>query len=146
MGYRETAQEFLDRSREELRRLENEMALVNTVVHTLEKALEAEKAPEPASIPPRPSPSRLFPQFSPSMPPEESPPSGDRKPVGEIAEALLRERRAPMSLEELYQLMKGRRDILASSDLKNAIRVALIRRRPRIVSEKRGWFRYVDFS
>ncbi|MGC8529675.1 MAG: hypothetical protein ACP5OP_05680 [Leptospirillia bacterium] len=66
------------------------------------------------------------------------------RPVGEVAEELLKERRDGMSLDELYRVMAGRTDIPASRDLKNAIRVSLIRRKPQVVSPRRGWFRWVS--
>ena len=67
---------------------------------------------------------------------------GILRPVGEVALELLKERPEGMSLDELYRIMVGRKDIPSSRDLKNAIRVALIRRKPQVVSPRRGWFRW----
>ena len=67
---------------------------------------------------------------------------GILRPVGEVALELLMERPEGMSLDELYRIMVGRKDIPSSRDLKNAIRVALIRRKPQVVSPRRGWFRW----
>lgn len=143
MDFRMSAREFLGRSREELRRLEREMQAIREIIVGLEALLQEktdressgeEGAAAPSSAPPSPSPS------SGSLP-EKSPREG-LTPVGELAEALLREKGEAMSLEALYLAIKGRPDVVSSRDLKNAIRVALIRRRPRIVSERRGWFRF----
>ena len=67
---------------------------------------------------------------------------GILRPVGEVAEEILKERPEGMSLDELYRIMAARRDIPSSRDLKNAIRVSLIRRKPQVVSPRRGWFRW----
>ena len=66
------------------------------------------------------------------------------RPVGEVAEEILKERTEGMSLDELYRIMLGRTDIPSSRDLKNAIRVSLIRRKPQVVSPRRGWFCWVS--
>ncbi len=67
---------------------------------------------------------------------------GILRPVGEVAEEILKERPEGVSLDELYRIMVARRDIPSSRDLKNAIRVSLIRRKPQVVSPRRGWFRW----
>lgn len=73
---------------------------------------------------------------------EEPLAGGILRPVGEVALELLMERPEGMSLDELYRIMVGRKDIPSSRDLKNAIRVSLIRRKPQVVSPRRGWFRW----
>ncbi|MHB8369531.1 MAG: hypothetical protein ACYDBP_07555 [Leptospirales bacterium] len=74
--------------------------------------------------------------------------TGERKrafrPVGEVAEEILQGHSEGMSLDELYLAMKDLAEIAPSRDLKNAIRVALIRRRPQVVSPRRGWFRWEE--
>ncbi len=143
MDFRMSAREFLGRSREELRRLESEMQAIREIIGGLEALLQnktdqessgEEGSAAPFSAPPSPSPSS-------GMLPGKSAREG-LIPVGELAEALLREKGEAMSLEALYLAIKGRPDVVFSRDLKNAIRVALIRRRPRVVSERRGWFRF----
>ena len=143
MDFRMTAREFLGRSREEIRRLESEMQAIREIIGSLEALLQDKTGQEssgeegsaaPFSAPPSPSPSS-------GMLPGKSAREG-LIPVGELAEALLREKGEAMSLEALYLAIKGRPDVVFSRDLKNAIRVALIRRRPRVVSERRGWFRF----
>ena len=143
MDFRMSAREFLGRSREELRRLELEMQAIREIIVGLEALLQnktdqessgEEGSAAPFSAPPSPSPSS-------GMLPGKSSREG-LVPVGELAEALLREKGEAMSLEALYLAIKGRPDVVFSRDLKNAIRVALIRRRPRVVSERRGWFRF----
>ncbi|MCL5284529.1 MAG: hypothetical protein M1313_02050 [Nitrospirae bacterium] len=144
MDYRLRAQEFLGRSRMELERLASEMRTIGEIVRRLEALLEDENVqevprnPTPAAPPPAP-PSPTGPS-GPGIPPDNK--KDGLIPVGEVALALLRERGEAMSLDELFRAMEGRPDVAPSRDLKNAIRVALIRRRPLIVSERRGWFRY----
>ena len=143
MDFRMSARQFLGRSREELWRLESEMRAVREIILRLEALLEDRKDQE--------SSGEAGAAAHPEAPPSPSPSSGTIPgktgkegliPVGELAEALLREQGEPMSLEALFLAIKGRPEVLPSRDLKNAIRVALIRRRPRIVSERRGWFRF----
>ena len=143
MDFRMSARQFLGRSREELWRLESEMRAVREIILRLEALLEDRKDQE--------SSGEAGAAAHPEAPPSPSPSSGTIPgktgkegliPVGELAEALLREKGGAMSLEALYLAIKGRPDVVFSRDLKNAIRVALIRRRPRVVSERRGWFRF----
>lgn len=148
MDYREESLKFLQRSRAELLRLEEEAEKVAEIVAGLEALLSGspspapmneEKSPAPPRIPPVPTPA------APAPPPPVFPGAGRTlRPVGEVALALLSEGpEEGMSLEVLYQLMKERADLAPSSDLRNAIRVSLIRRRPTVVSPRRGWFRLV---
>ena len=143
MDFRMSAREFLGRSREELRRLEREMRAINEIIGGLEALLQdktdREFSGEGGSAAPLSDPLSSSP--SPGTLPTKSAREG-LIPVGEMAEALLREKGEAMSLEALYLAIKERPDVVSSRDLKNAIRVALIRRRPRIVSERRGWFRF----
>ncbi len=143
MDFRMSARQFLGLSREELWRLESEMRAVREIILRLEALLEDRKDQESSGEAGTAGP--------PEAPPSPSPSSGTLPgktgkegliPVGELAEALLREQGEAMSLEALFLAIKGRPEVLPSRDLKNAIRVALIRRRPRIVSERRGWFRF----
>ena len=131
MDYRKMALAFLERSKEEQRRLESEIRTIGDIIRRLESLVAGEPSPD--------APPVVF-----STPPDPIPPlpMEGHIPVGEAAEILLRERVVAMSLEELFRTLGGRADIAPSRDLKNAIRVALIRRRPRIVSERRGWFRF----
>ncbi len=141
MGYRERAQEFLDRSREERRRLEEEIRTIGEIIERLESLLAGASRPEDDGAT---SPDSL--SISPTLPfPERELPAAEgngRIPVGEAAEAYLRNKGEPASLDEIFRALSGRPEVAPSTDLKNAIRVALIRRRPRVVSERRGWFRY----
>ena len=132
MDYRKMTLAFLERSKEEQRRLESEIRTIGDIIRRLEELVCGE--PSSPDLPP------VVP-LTPSAPAPSLPVEG-HVPVGEAAETLLRERGVAMSLEELYRALADRPDIAPSRDLKNAIRVALIRRRPRIVSERRGWFRY----
>ena len=166
MEYMREARLFLVRSKEEVRRLENQIGRLDEIIARLEVVLGAEMDCEPIlervreesprtapkSGPEPVSPASFFPPPPPVPPSPVSPPevllrkTQDLRPVGEIAEEILKERETSVSLEDLYQAMKDRPDLSPSLDLKNAIRVSLIRRKPRIVSERRGWFRYVRES
>ena len=119
-----------------------------------------EETPLPTSrpsvfSPEGPLPQSASPPFSPSLPDPASTetllrdnaegggePKAVFRPVGEVAEEMLQRHPGGMSLDELYQAMKDFSEIAPSRDLKNAIRVALIRRRPQVVSPRRGWFRW----
>ena len=141
MDYRVRAREFLERSREERRRLEAEIRTIGEIIGKLESLVEGESPfSEETLIPQKvvshppsfPSPNSEVPSAS----------DGGTIPVGEAAEAVLRQKGGPVSLDDLYRALSARPEIAPSKDLKNAIRVALIRRRPRVVSDRRGWFRY----
>ena len=174
VDYEGKAREFISDSTEEIRRLEREIDRIREIVVRLERYLdEADRLgnlepPTPRN--PLPSPPSYVPRDSENTPRFPGPPTEplrneDRRqekgvgvdknpddkiagsvlrPVGEVAEELLRARPEGMSLDELYRIMVGRGDIPSSRDLKNAIRVSLIRRRPQIVSPRRGWFRWED--
>ena len=172
MDYIGKAREFISDSTEEIRRLEREIDRIREIVVRLERYLDAANrlgnlAPPTPRNPP-PSPPSWVPRDSEDPPRFPGPPAEplrneDRRqekvvdvdkdpddqiagnvlrPVGEVAEELLRDRPEGMSLDELYRIMVGRKDIPSSRDLKNAIRVALIRRKPQVVSPRRGWFRW----
>ncbi len=172
VDYAGKAREFISDSTEEIRRLEREIDRIREIVVRLERYLdEADRLgnlepPIPRNPPPSPPSwvhrdSENTPRFP--GPPTEPLRNEDRRqekgvgvdknpddkiagsvlrPVGEVAEELLRARPEGMSLDELYRIMVGRGDIPSSRDLKNAIRVSLIRRRPQVVSPRRGWFRW----
>ena len=141
MDYRVRAREFLERSREERRRLEAEIRTIGEIIGKLEFLVEGESPfSEETSIPQKVvSHPPSFPSPNPEVP---SASDGGTIPVGEAAEAVLRQKGSPVSLDDLYRALSARPEIAPSKDLKNAIRVALIRRRPRVVSDRRGWFRY----
>lgn len=176
MDYVEKTREFIADSKGEIRRLEREIDRIRETIVRLERYLdggpflkenrpekfrEDERPPAPpeADKDHRPSPMPLFRPFLLGSEKEgEQPEScgneaqragGEKKklrPVGEVAEEMLRERQEGMSLDELYRVMVERTDIPFSRDLKNAIRVALIRRKPQIVSPRRGWFCWASLS
>ena len=141
MDYRVRAREFLERSREERRRLEAEIRTIGEIIGKLEALVESDRPASEENGTPRDIESH--PSSSPSPRQEVlAPPDEGTIPVGEAAESVLREKGGPVSLDELYRALSARPEIAPSKDLKNAIRVALIRRRPRVVSDRRGWFRY----
>lgn len=174
MDYVGKAREFISDSTEEIRRLEREIDRIREIVVRLERYLDEAnrlgnlEPPTPRNPPP--SPPSWVPRDSENPPRFPGPPTehlrnkeqrqGEAadvdknpddqiagsvlRPVGEVAEEILKERPEGMSLDELYRIMVGRADIPSSRDLKNAIRVSLIRRRPQVVSPRRGWFRWED--
>ena len=143
MIYQQRIREFIESSQTEIERLKNQIQEISEIIDRLQRMEETESTQhsDPTQdLSPPPSPTLL-----PHLPIDERA-EKNKKSVGDIAESLLKEQKVAMSLEELYQNMKDRKDIHSSSDLKNAIRVGLIRRRPRVISERRGWFRYVGGS
>jgi len=151
MEYRSEALLFLERSREEIRRLEGEIRRLSEIIVRLETLTDSGERRTPEKEPPNqkeraiPAPSPPVPSPLPVAPPPEKggdASTGPFRPVGEVAEEILRKQDGPVSLEELYRQMKDRPDMAPSRDLKNAIRVSLIRRKPRILPDRRGWFRY----
>lgn len=145
MDYRVRAREFLERSREERRRLEAEIRTIGEIIGKLEALVESDRPSSEENGTPRDIESHPSSSPSPRQAPRQevlAPPDEGTIPVGEAAESVLREKGGPVSLDELYRALSARPEIAPSKDLKNAIRVALIRRRPRVVSDRRGWFRY----
>jgi hypothetical protein len=154
MEYQREARLFLERSKEEVRRLEAQIRQLADIIVRIEALVRTppesgvlkEEEPALVSSPDVVSSSTLPPSFSPADKPPAMDPSPMVRPVGEVAEEILKIRGEPVSLDDLYRTMKDRPDLSPSSDLKNAIRVSLVRRRPRILSERRGWFQYVKES
>jgi hypothetical protein len=143
MEYQSEAALFLRKSKEELRRLEEQLRRLSEIIARLEVFLlgrEENGGTEEGATERVPTLTLL--DSSTDLLPDSTPPTGFRA-VGEIAEEILKMHGAAMSLDDLYRRMKDRPDLPPSQDLKNAIRASLIRRRPRILSERRGWFRYM---
>ena len=149
MEYQREARLFLERSKDEVRRLEAQIRQLADIIVRIEALVHTPpdsripKEEGAASSPEIVSSSILPPSPSPPDEPRAMEPSPRIRPVGEVAEEILKVRGEAVSLDDLYRTMKNRPDLSPSSDLKNAIRVSLIRRRPRILSERRGWFQYM---
>lgn len=164
-------EEEIDRIREVVARLERFLQgrEAGERRRLLEEPLSKEDPPPPSSRSYVPSPEGRLPQaptpHAPSsgrLPPPSLPdpapaeaflrddaggsgePRSAFRPVGEVAEKILQGHPGGMSLDELYLAMKDLTEIAPSRDLKNAIRVSLIRRRPQVVSPRRGWFRWEE--
>ena len=154
MEYQREARLFLERSKDEVRRLEAQIRQLADIIVRIEALVRTppdsgvpkEEGAALVSSPEIVSSSILPPSPSPPDEPRAMEPSPRIRPVGEVAEEILKVRGEAVSLDDLYRTMKNRPDLSPSSDLKNAIRVSLIRRRPRILSERRGWFQYMKES
>ncbi len=143
MAFSERTIDFLSGLRDEIVRLERDLVKLKKVREALEDFL-SDDPPQDSPA----SPSSSFsppdsPLFSSSLPATESIPLPSGRPIGEMALSLLESEDRPFGLDELAEKIRADlgEGVSVSADLKNAIRVALLRRPHRVEREKRGLYR-----
>ena len=142
MAFSERTVEFLSGLREEIVRLEQDLKKLKTLQVALEDFLSDESpgtATDPSSLPPV-----IPPDTSLSFPPSRSlepRPLSSGPSIGQMAIAILESEDRPFNLEELAEKIRSGLGNEVSADLKNAVRVALLRRSHRVEREKRGLYR-----
>lgn len=138
--------DYLSGLRQELSRLERELRKLKVLERSLEQYLED------AVLSPLPDPG---PVLSPNLLNRDSPyaksrlpleMNGDQRsvedlPVGELAVRILASENRSFGLDELAGRIREEFGDIRSADLKNAIRVSLIRRQDRVIREQRGVYR-----
>lgn len=146
MDFSKRTLDYLSGLRQEVSRLERELQKLKVLERSLEQYLGDPVSPSLPDPGPVLSPN-LFQRDSPYA---ESPPSlemqGDTRPVedlpvGELAVRILASENRSFELDELAGRIREEFGDIRSADLKNAIRVSLIRRQDRVIREKRGAYR-----
>ena len=142
MAFSERSLTFLSGLREEISRLERDLHKLKKVREALEDYL-SEEGSDTQTEPPFPSP-EILPDGNRSLPPSREPenrPVSSGQTIGEMAIAILESEDRPFSLDELAGKIRSGLGEDVSADLKNAVRVALLRRSHRVERERRGLYR-----
>jgi hypothetical protein len=138
MAFSERTIDFLSGLREEIVRLERDLGKLKKVQAALEDFL----SPDP---PETPKPPRASPDPTGEIPSSFlSPVSGSvssSRPIGDLAIGILQSEDRPFGLDELAEKIRTDLGEQNSADLKNAIRVALLRRSHLVERERRGLYR-----
>jgi hypothetical protein len=142
MAFSERSLTFLSGLREEIVRLERDLQKLKKVREALEDYLSDERL-DRATDPPFPSP-EIPPDRTLSVQPARPPgnrPGSSGQAIGDMAIAILESEDRPFSLDELADKIRADLGEDVSADLKNAVRVALLRRSHRVARETRGRYR-----
>ncbi|MHB8543462.1 MAG: hypothetical protein ACYC9S_05605 [Leptospirales bacterium] len=156
MNFSDQTLEYLSRVRQEISRHERSILRLKQMESSLESILQ--EAPEP--LPPSsPSP---FPSLAPDrkdsrdpLPPpaplssfltptSRAPDSSES--IGEMAIRILGSENRPFDLNEITERIRSEGVLPPSRDLKNAVRVALVRRKDHVLHEGRGLYRLAGFT
>lgn len=146
MDFSKRTIDYLSGLRREVSRLERELQKLKVLEHSLEQYLGD------AASSPLPDPG---PVLTPNLLQEDSPYAESRLswemngqkrsvedlPVGELAVRILASEDRSFDLNELAGRIREEFGDIRSADLKNAIRVSLIRRQDRVIREQRGVYR-----
>ncbi len=146
MDFSKRTIDYLSGLRQEIARLEGELLKLKVLERSLEQYLGdpvSSPLPDPGPV----SPPNLLHRDSPyaeerlslEMRGEKRPVQG--LPVGELAVRILASENRSFDLDELAGRMREEFGEIRSADLKNAIRVSLIRRQDSVIREKRGLYR-----
>jgi|YelNatPaOPRAMG01_1025707.scaffolds.fasta_scaffold17258_4 hypothetical protein len=146
MDFSKRTIDYLSGLRQEITRLERDILKLKVLERSLEQYLGdpvSSPLPDTGPVPPP----NLFHKDAPYA---ENPVSLEKRgekrsirdlPVGELAVRILASENRSFDLDELAGRIREEFGEIRSADLKNAIRVSLIRRQDRVIREKRGVYR-----
>lgn len=152
MNFSDQTLDYLSRVRQEISRHERsilrlkdlESSLESILHETPEPLLPAAPSPLPSFRPEQKSSSDPLPPASPhsSFLTPTSRPTDAPESIGEIAIRILRSENRPFDLNEITERVGAEAHVPDSRDLKNAVRVALVRRKDQVIHEARGLYRF----
>ena len=129
---------FQEEIRKEISRLEHEILRLREIERMIETYLESEPHPSSSQFT---KPENLAPRSTRSF---LSPPSfqSHSTSIGDEALRILRSENREFTLDEITHLLSSGSVAPNSQDLKNAVRVALVRRKGQVLHTGRGLYRY----
>ena len=129
---------FQEEIRKEISRLEHEILRLREIERLIGTCLANDIQPSSASFT---KPENLLPRSTPAF---LSPPSFQSHPasIGEEALRILRSDNRDFTLDEITALLSSGSGAPNSRDLKNAVRVALVRRKDQVLHTGRGQYRF----
>ncbi len=153
MNFSDQTLDYLSRVRQEISRLERSLLRLKELASSLESFLQDTE-------PVHPSPPPLLSPLSASGPIPEPVPShrssssfltpisrtnASEGSIGDLAIRILRSEDRPFDLNEIADRIRAEMKVPESRDLKNAVRVALVRRKGQVLHEGRGLYRFTPF-
>ncbi len=129
---------FQEEIRKEISRLEHEILRLREMERLIGTFLESDTQPSSA---PFPKPENLLPRSKPAF---LSPPSfqAHSASIGDEALRILSSDNRDFTLDEITDLLSSGSGAPNSRDLKNAVRVALVRRKDQVLHTGRGLYRF----
>ena len=129
---------FQEEIRKEISRLEHEILRLREMERLIGTFLESDTQPSAA---PFPKPENLLPRSKPAF---LSPPSfqAHSASIGDEALRILSSDNRDFTLDEITDLLSSGSGAPNSRDLKNAVRVALVRRKDQVLHTGRGLYRF----
>ena len=155
MNFSDQTLDYLSLVRQEISRHERSILRLKELESSLESLIR--EGPEIPSPPPSPGPSSPpVTKTPPDLPPPPSPSPSFLTPIsreasadgsiGDLAIRVLRSEDRSFDLNEIAERIRSEAKVPDSRDLKNAVRVALVRRKGHVLHEGRGLYRLATFT